>query len=245
MAKKRSTQFVSLLGALNRRYPELDDAEAAIVGKAIVVDGAVVVNPRSRVRQDAVIKVVEPKALRGARKLAAALDHFAVPVEGRVAVDLGAAAGGFTGVLIQRGASVVYAVDAGHGQLLGSLRQHPRVRNLERTNLAQLSTENVPDDVDIVTMDLSYLSIADAIGQLGELSFAENAELIALVKPMFELGLGELPTELTQCADAVALAADGVRRCQWEVLGSVRSPVTGSHGATEFLLHAKRKAGDG
>jgi 23S rRNA (cytidine1920-2'-O)/16S rRNA (cytidine1409-2'-O)-methyltransferase len=100
------------------------------------VNGYPVTTPNSLVRADASIRVREPHLLRGERKLAEALELFAVPVQGRVALDVGAATGGFTRVLVRAGARSVYAVNAGHGQLLGSLRQEPVVVNLERTNLA-------------------------------------------------------------------------------------------------------------
>lgn len=240
MAAKRPQRLVGVADLLGRRHPELDDPEAAIRDGNVLVDGAVVVNPRSRVRRDAVIRLIRPQSLRGAEKLAAALDAFEVPVAGRAALDLGASTGGFTSVLAERGARVVFAVDAGHGQLLGSLRQHPRVRNLERTNLADLTPESLGERIDLVTVDLSYLSIASAIGQVEGLDFAADADLVALVKPMFELGLGALPTAPEQLDDAVRRATAGVQRWPWSVRGVIASPVRGGRGAIEYLLHASR-----
>lgn len=244
MAAKRPQPIAGLADLVRSAHPELDDAEAAIRGGAVQVDGAIVVNPRSRVRRDAVIKVSQPRALRGARKLSAALDHFGIAVPGRAALDLGAASGGFTSVLVERGAALVYAVDVGYGLLLGSLRQNPRVRNLERTNLADLTAGIVGDRIDLMTADLSYLSVAQAIGQVEAVEFADDADLIALVKPMFELGLGALPTDAGQLDDAVRRAVAGVQRFPWSVQGVMPSPVSGAHGAVEFLLHAVRSAGD-
>jgi len=240
VAAKRPQGIVGLADLLERRYPELDDPEAAIRDGIVLVDGTVVVNPRSRVRRDAVIKLTQPQGLRGAAKLSAALDAFEIPVAGRAALDLGASAGGFTSVLVERGARVVFAVDVGYGQLLGSLRQHPQVRNLERTNLADLSPEGLGERIDLVTVDLSYLSIANAIGQVEGLDFAADADLVALVKPMYELGLGALPTDPGQLDDAVRRATAGVQRWPWSVLGVIPSPVRGGRGAIEFLLHARR-----
>ena len=128
--------------------------------------------------------------LRGAAKLEAAITDFDVRVEGRIALDCGAAAGGFTSVLLAHGAERVYAVDAGFGQLRGELRQNPRVVNLERTNLGELTTDLVPDVLGLVTLDLSYLSIAPGDPRLDRVRLAPDAELVALVKPMFELALG-------------------------------------------------------
>jgi 23S rRNA (cytidine1920-2'-O)/16S rRNA (cytidine1409-2'-O)-methyltransferase len=238
--KKRPAQLVRVLNLLKRTHPDIEDPEVAIGEKAVVVDGVIVVNPQSLVRSDGVVKIREPQVLRGGWKLGGALDHFAISVADRVGLDLGASSGGFTSVLVKRGARTVYAVDVGYGQLLGSLRQNRTVVSLEKTNLAQLTATLVPDIVDVVTVDLSYLSITDAIGQIEEVRFAADADLIALVKPMFELGLGELPTEQSDFDEAIARATEGVQRLPWTVLGWMPSPVTGSHGATEFLLHARR-----
>jgi 23S rRNA (cytidine1920-2'-O)/16S rRNA (cytidine1409-2'-O)-methyltransferase len=236
-------RIVGLLDLLRREYPDIEDPEDAILAGAVVVDGVVVKNVRSRVRREAVVKIDRPKTLRGARKLSAALEAFDVPVADRVGLDLGASTGGFTSVLLARDARRVYAVDVGYGALLGSLRQDPRVRNLERTNLADLNRQLVDAPVDIVTVDLSYLSIANAVGQIEELEFAAGADLIALVKPMFELGVGALPTESEDLDKAVELATAGVERWPWSVRGVIRSPVHGNHGAIEFLLHANRPDG--
>ena len=143
--------------------PDIADVRAAIEEGRVTVGGAPVTNPNARVRADAPVVVRGASTLRGEAKLAAALDAFDARVRGRVALDVGAAAGGFTRVLLTRGADRVFAVDAGHGQLRGELRQDPRVVNLERTNVAKLTRELVPDPIGIVTVDLSYLAIADAL----------------------------------------------------------------------------------
>ena len=241
MAKKASQRIVGLLDLLRREYPGLQDPEDAVRAGAVTVDGVAVRNVQSRVNREAVVKVDRPKTLRGARKLAAALDGFDIDVTGRVGLDLGASTGGFTSVLLERGARLVYAVDVGYGQLLGSLRQDPRVRNLERTNLSDLTRDLVDASVDVVTVDLSYLSIAKAVGQVEGLQFAADADLIALVKPMFELGAGALPTDERELAEAVRLAAAGVEQQQWSVKEVIDSPAPGGHGAIEFLLHATRR----
>jgi len=221
--------------------PDVGDPLAAIAAGRVRVDGRITTNPRSLVRRDAAVVVDTPRALRGEAKLAAALATFRVPVAGRVALDLGAAAGGFTRALLGAGARHVYAVDAGYGQLLGSLRQSVRVVSLEGTNLAALDRRLVPDVVDLVTMDLSYLSVATAVGQLARLAVAPNADLVALVKPMFELRLGHAPDEPTLLAEALQRAIEGVERAAWRVAGHMRSPVHGGRGAVELLLHARRR----
>ena len=178
--------------------------------------------------------------LRGEAKLQAALDAFGVDVRGRIALDVGAAAGGFTTVLLRAGASRVYAVDAGHGQLLGSLRQDPRVVNLETTNVSRVDASLVPDEIDIVTIDVSYLSLSQATAQLDRVHFARGADLIGLVKPMFELRRATAPVDAESIAAAVALAESGITNAGWTVIARTRSPVAGARGAAEMLLHARR-----
>jgi 23S rRNA (cytidine1920-2'-O)/16S rRNA (cytidine1409-2'-O)-methyltransferase len=206
----------------------------------VLVDGFPVRNPRSLVRAGARIGLREDVRLRGEAKLEAAFEAFPVEVAGRVALDVGAAAGGFTRVLLRAGARRVHAVDAGYGQLLGSLRQDARVAVLERTNLAQLEATRVADVLDVVTIDVSYVSLATAVPQLGRLVFAPDADLVALVKPMFELGLAEPPTDDAELRAALDAAVEGIAWAGWHVRSSIRSPVAGARGAVELLLHARR-----
>jgi 23S rRNA (cytidine1920-2'-O)/16S rRNA (cytidine1409-2'-O)-methyltransferase len=177
--------------------------------------------------------------LRGEAKLDAALAAFRPPVRGRVALDVGAAAGGFTKALLAAGAARVYAVDVGYGQLLGSLRQDPRVVNLEATNLGELDSRRVPEPVELVTIDLSYLALARAVPQLAQVEIAPGADLIALVKPMFELGLGSPPSDPRELAEAVSRAVDGIEAAGWSVLETLESPIRGSQGAIEYFAHAR------
>jgi len=178
--------------------------------------------------------------LRGEAKLRAALAGFGIDVDGRVCLDLGAAAGGFTRVLLEGGAVRVYAVDAGFGQLLGSLRQDPRVRNLEATNVSKLDTRLVPDAIQVVTIDVSYLALAAAVAQLGGIAIAGDADLVGLVKPMFELRLPTAPSDMHLVTEAVERAAVGIEGAGWQVVASMPSPVLGGRGAVEALLHARR-----
>ncbi|MGA7987798.1 MAG: SAM-dependent methyltransferase [Candidatus Dormiibacterota bacterium] len=178
--------------------------------------------------------------LRGEAKLQAALTGFGIDVAGRVCLDLGAAAGGFTRVLLDAGAARVYAVDVGFGQLLGSLRQDPRVLNLEATNVSKLDTRLVPDLIEVVTVDVSYLALAAAVTQLNRVGFADDADLVGLVKPMFELRLPTAPTAPRTVDEATERAAIGIENAGWYVVGAMPSPVLGGRGAVEALLHARR-----
>lgn len=204
------------------------------------VDGFPRTNPAMQVARDASVVLRTPQPLAGEAKLRAALAAFAPPIADRVALDVGAAAGGFTRVLLEAGARRVYAVDAGFGQLVGSLRQDARVVNLERTNLGALDRTLVPEVIDVVTIDVSYISLASAVPQLGNLAFASDCDLVALVKPMFELALPEAPTDDATLARALRLATIGIEQAGWSVVGSMASPVRGHQGAKELLVHARR-----
>lgn len=161
-------------------------------------------------------------------------------VQGRAALDVGASSGGFTRVLLAAGARIVYAVDVGHGQLLGSLRQDPRVVNLEGTNVARLNAQLIPDAIDVVAVDVSYLSLTAAVQQLDRIRLAQGADLIGLVKPMFELRLAAAPTDAASVARAAEHAAAGITAAGWAVVGSIHSPTLGARGAPEMLLHGRR-----
>src|SRR5262245_31457968 len=239
MARRRHTPLRELLA---RR--EVEDSLAAILAGRVLVDGRIVTNPRSLVRSDAAIVVRDAKLLRGEIKLRAALAGLDVRVAGRVGLDLGAAAGGFTRALLAAGVRRVYAVDAGHGQLLGSLRQDVRVVNLEGVNLGSLDRRLVPDTIDLVTMDLSYLAVAAAVRQFDRVVLASDAELLALVKPMFELRLDHAPRDARAVRDAFRRAAAGVEGAGGRVCAHLDSPVPGARGAVEVFLHARRASRD-
>jgi 23S rRNA (cytidine1920-2'-O)/16S rRNA (cytidine1409-2'-O)-methyltransferase len=226
---------------LARRYPKLRDPAALIAIGGVLVDGFPVKNRAALVRADAAVTVRTEKELRGEVKLRAALTTFGVETARRVAVDLGAAAGGFTKTLLEHGAARVYAVDAGFGQLLGSLRQDERVVVLERVNLAELNSTLIPDRIDVVTMDLSYLGIGRAAPQLDALLIAEDADCIALVKPMYELRLQAPPVDAATIRRAVEVAAAGLEHAGWRVIADMPSPERGSRGAIEHLIHACRR----
>lgn len=222
--------------------PDIAEPAAAIAAGCVRVNGSIVTNPASLVQTDASIVVVRSTPLRGERKLCTALAAFTVEVSSRVALDAGAAAGGFTRALLAAGARRVYAVEVGYGQLLGSLRQDPRVVNLEATNIGVLNRYLVPEVVELITLDLSYLSVASAVGQLKGVTMAGRADLIALVKPMFELRRGTAPSDRASLDDALAHATAGVTVAGWEVVAHMDSPVRGARGAAELFLHARYRS---
>jgi 23S rRNA (cytidine1920-2'-O)/16S rRNA (cytidine1409-2'-O)-methyltransferase len=236
---KSRPRLRKLVDELARTHPHLDDPEALIRAGGIAVDGIARTNPKSLVRVGASLALRSQAPLRGERKLSAALEAFGVEVRGRVALDLGAAAGGFTRALLEAGARRVYAVDAGHGQLLGSLRLDARVVNLERTNLGLLTRALIPEAIDVLTLDLSYIALSRAVPQLTRVEFAAGADALALVKPQFELGRSEPPRDDEHLREAVLRAGRAFADSGWRVLGIIKSPTRGARGAIEFFLRAR------
>jgi 23S rRNA (cytidine1920-2'-O)/16S rRNA (cytidine1409-2'-O)-methyltransferase len=234
-------RFRNVVCHVQATRPDITDPEAAIAARRLIVDGVIVTNANAQVRTDAPVILRRPDRLRGEAKLEAALRGFGVTCTSAVCLDVGAAAGGFTRVLVRHGAALVYALDAGVGQLRGDLRADPRVVNLERVNVAD-AAQVIPayPPIQLMTADLSYISLADALPQLTGVPFAARADLIALVKPMFELGRSRPPTEDADLDEALNAATYGAARAGWKILSVTESPVSGSRGAREALLHARR-----
>ncbi len=181
---------------------------------------------------------------RGALKLAAALDALGFDCQGRTALDIGASTGGFTQILLMRGARRVYAVDVGKGQLHHDIAEDPRVTNLEETDARHLGVELIGDPVGAITADVSFISLAKALP--APLSLAEpGAWLVALVKPQFEAGRegvgkgGIVRSETVREAALLAITEFVGRQPGWQVQGVIPSPIAGQSGNVEFLLGAR------
>jgi 23S rRNA (cytidine1920-2'-O)/16S rRNA (cytidine1409-2'-O)-methyltransferase len=239
MRRERS-RFVAIVALVEQRYPNVD-AHEAITANRVEINGAIVSNPTAQVRDDAAVRLRREAQLQGELKLAGALSSFEVTVRDKVTLDVGAAAGGFTSALLLAGASRVYAVDTGHGQLMGRLRQDGRVTNLERTNLGDLNHSLIDVAIDVITMDLSYLTISDALPQLERVPMSAGVDLLALVKPTFELRHGTLASDDESVTAAVVIASDAAARNGWTVQASAPSVVTGHHGAREAFIHAFKR----
>jgi 23S rRNA (cytidine1920-2'-O)/16S rRNA (cytidine1409-2'-O)-methyltransferase len=184
---------------------------------------------------------------RGGEKLEAALDRFAIDVTGRGGLDAGASTGGFTDCLLRRGAARVVAVDVGYGQLAWSLRTHPRVTVLERTNVRDLTPDALPFAPEVVTADLSFISLRGVLPTLALIA-ARRVEFVLLVKPQFEVrrdrvGPGGVVRDPEAWRDAVEGVAEVCTREGLSVLSAMASPVLGPAGNVEFLLHAVEGAG--
>ncbi len=228
-------------------------ADSRTRAQALIMAGAVFSGERKLAKagdmlaEDAPLEVRgkdHPWVSRGGIKLDHGLTHFGFDVTGAVALDVGSSTGGFTDVLLSRGAARVYAVDVGTNQLAWKLRQDPRVIVHEQTNARSLDTTVVPEPVDVVTCDASFISLSKVLESPLKLA-KPGARLVALIKPQFEAGRGEVgkggvvrdAAVRQRVCDAAAqwVAAQG-----WNVIGVTESPITGPEGNVEYLLGASR-----
>ena len=202
----------------------------------------VVAKPGQLLSADAPLQVMQacPYVSRGAYKLLAAVDAFAPPIARRIAMDLGASTGGFTDLLLQCGAARVYAVDVGHGQLHYRLRNDPRVVCLEKTNARYLNSEIIPEPIELLTADVSFISLKTVLPAAARLLSAD-AWAVLLVKPQFEAGRREVgrggvvrdPAVRERCVSEICDFAETELR--WVRVGAVPAPITGPAGNQEFL----------
>jgi 23S rRNA (cytidine1920-2'-O)/16S rRNA (cytidine1409-2'-O)-methyltransferase len=225
-------------------------ARAMILAGQVRVGGTVISKAGAPVDETAEITLVEPDhpyVGRGGVKLAHALDVFGLDVRDRLALDVGASTGGFTDVLLRRGARRVVALDVGHGQLDWRLRSDPRVTVLERVNARLLTPAQLPDDArvfGIATMDLSFISVRQVLPAIVPL-LAGGADLVVLVKPQFEAGREEVgkgglvrdPAVHARVVADVSAAADALGLTR---IAMTESPITGTEGNREFFLHLRR-----
>lgn len=221
-------------------------AQAAIAAGLVIADGKPVRKASESLAPEAVIEAQPafPFVSRGGLKLEHALDAFAVPVEGRIALDIGASTGGFSDVLLRRGAARIYAVDVGHDQLHASLRGNDRLISLEGLDARRLDRGLVPDPVDLVVADVSFISLALVLPAALELATL-GADLAVLVKPQFEagrerVGKGGVVRDEAVHAEVCERIAGLVEALGWKVRGVVPSPIAGGDGNKEFLLSAQR-----
>ena len=220
-------------------------AQAAIAAGLVTADGVVVRKASDPLDDAAAIRTVPPYpwVSRGGVKLAAALDAFAIDSSGRVCLDLGASTGGFTHVLLDRGAARVYAADVGHGQLHPTIAADPRVVGLEGVDARCLDAASVPEPIDLLVADVSFISLKLVLPPVLPL-LAPAAALVALVKPQFEAGPAHVRKGIVRdaavremvCNDAIAF----VTARGFTVVGVLPSPIAGGDGNREFLLGARR-----
>jgi 23S rRNA (cytidine1920-2'-O)/16S rRNA (cytidine1409-2'-O)-methyltransferase len=223
-------------------FESREKARRTIMAGRVRVDGRVVDKPGAPVGPDAAVEVAapaEPFVSRGGRKLAHALDHFAVDVTGAVCLDVGASTGGFTDCLLQRGAARVYAVDVGYGQLDYGLRRDDRVVVMERVNARHLAPGDVPEPCDLATFDLSFISLVKVVPSVAAL-VRSGGRLVTLIKPQFEVGKGRvgkggIVRDETVRRDTIEQRVADLEAVGLHCAGWIDSPITGAQGNLEAL----------
>jgi 23S rRNA (cytidine1920-2'-O)/16S rRNA (cytidine1409-2'-O)-methyltransferase len=225
-------------------------AESRAAAQRLIMAGLVFANERRldkagvTIAADTPLEVrgqPHPYVSRGGLKLEKALDHFAIPVEGRIALDVGASTGGFTDCLLQRGAAKVYAVDVGTNQLAWKLRRDPRVVSMEKTNIRDVARAEIAEPIGLVVCDASFIGLRTALPNALALA-APGAHLVALIKPQFEVGKGRVgkggivrdPVLHQEVVDTIVTWLAG--QPGWTVIGVVDSPISGADGNKEFLI---------
>ena len=225
--------------------PSRERARALILAGHVTVNGQQETKAGTQVDAAAAVDLLAPDhpyVGRGGVKLAHALDTFHIIVDGREALDIGASTGGFTDVLLKRGATRVVALDVGHGQIDWTLRNDPRVVVIEHFNARHLRPSDLPGPVDVVTIDVSFISVRQILPVLPPV-LRDRGDVVALVKPQFEAGRSEIRKGVIRNAAIHARVVDEVSAAAREVgltpVASTTSPITGAKGNVEFLLHLR------
>lgn len=227
--------------------PSRARARDAVKRGTVTVNGVVATRPHQPVAPDDVVVLDDPAARyvsRAALKLIAGLDAAGFDPRGKVALDLGASTGGFTQVLLERGASRVHAVDVGHDQLHATLRADPRVVDLEGVNGRDLDAETIPDPIDLLVSDLSFVSVLKVLDAPLRLC-APAAEAVILIKPQFEVGRahvgkGGVVTDAAAIARAVAAVVGHFEAAGWVTVATRDSPIAGGDGNREIVAAFRR-----
>jgi 23S rRNA (cytidine1920-2'-O)/16S rRNA (cytidine1409-2'-O)-methyltransferase len=244
VAKRRADQLLVDQGLAESRTR----AQALILAGTVSADGKRIDKPGTELPEEAALAVAgrdHPWVSRGGLKLDFALSHFAIRVAGAAALDIGASTGGFTDVLLARGAARVHAVDVGRGQLAWKLRLDPRVVVHEGINARYLSAAQIPEVIDLITCDAAFIGLATVLPASLALA-ADQAQLVALIKPQFEAGPaavgrgGVVRDPAVHQAVCERVAAWLEAQPGWTVIGTVESPIQGPAGNREFLIYARR-----
>lgn len=218
--------------------------------KALIMEGKVFVNNIKIIKAgslfapDSNIEVKEnniPYVSRGGLKLEFAIKHFNILLQDKIAMDIGSSTGGFTDCMLQKGVKRVYAIDVGYGQMDWKLRQNEKVVLIERTNIRYLEPQKIPEKIDIAVIDLSFISLTKII--IKTLDFLKSSgEIVALIKPQFEVGKGEVDKggivkDEAKRIRAVEKIKEYFKSCGIEIKGVIPSPILGQKGNTEYLLY--------
>jgi 23S rRNA (cytidine1920-2'-O)/16S rRNA (cytidine1409-2'-O)-methyltransferase len=221
-------------------------AQSLIMARRIVVNGLYVDKPGTPVTaadEIAVVALEHPWVGRGGMKLAHAIEHFGIDLEGKCCLDVGASTGGFTDVMLQRGAAKVYAIDVGYGQLDQKLRADPRVVNREKVNARYLDPADFDEPIEFASVDVSFISLEMILPPVAR-CLTRPAGIVALIKPQFEvgkreIGKGGIVRDEAVRAAAVERIANFAAAAGHEVLGIIESPVRGAEGNVEYLMYVR------
>ncbi len=243
MVKDRLDRAVVCRGIAQSR----ERARALIMEGKVFVDGKPVTKAGTLVRPDSTVELKGediPYVSRGGIKLEAAVERFAITLKDKVAMDVGSSTGGFTDYMLQQGAKKVYCIDVGYGQLAWKLRRDPRVVLFERTNIRYLEPERIPEAIDIATIDVSFISLQKVVPKVLEF-LGTGGEIVALVKPQFEVGRGEvgkggIVKDEAKRWEAVEAIKGACESLALETVGIVESPIAGQKGNKEFLIYFRK-----
>ncbi len=238
--KERLDKVIKQRGLIRSR----SKAQRMIAAGRVEVDGRILTRPGHPINTEAEIEILsfEKYVSRGGDKLDGALEQFRIDPKGLVCLDVGASAGGFTDCLLQHGAAKVYAIDVGHDQLHPRLRRHPKVVVREGLNARYLEAQDIGELVEFITIDVSFISLKLILPPLVEI-LAPKGEILALVKPQFEVGKDKLPDDgvVKSGSDRQEVLANLIAFVEsempWQVINQMTSPIQGEKGNTEFLLH--------
>ncbi|HEV2722916.1 MAG TPA: TlyA family RNA methyltransferase [Thermoanaerobaculia bacterium] len=222
-------------------------AQSLIMARRVLVNGKHVDKAGALVAADdelAIEALEHPWVGRGGVKLAHALERFGIDVRGKICADVGASTGGFTDVLLKNGAKKVYAIDVGYGQIDASLRNDPRVVNREKVNARYLTASDFDDEIAFVSIDVSFISLKLILPAVATVL---RGELVALIKPQFEVGKrdvgkGGIVRDAAKRTAAVESVVAFAREIGFDVKGVIESPVKGAEGNVEYLMHADTRA---
>lgn len=231
--------------------PSREKAKAIVMAGSVLVDGQREDKAGTMVSTEAEITLKSGTlryVSRGGLKLEKAMDCFAVALDGKICMDVGASTGGFTDCMLQNGAAKVYSVDVGHGQLDWRLRNDPRVVCMERTNIRYVTPDDIAEPPSFVSIDVSFISLTKVLGPVRAL-MAEQGDIVCLIKPQFEAGREKVGKkgvvrDPKVHEEVIRRVADYARELELHVLALEFSPIKGPEGNIEYLLHlAKRPAG--
>jgi 23S rRNA (cytidine1920-2'-O)/16S rRNA (cytidine1409-2'-O)-methyltransferase len=220
-----------------------EKAKALILGGKVLVGGEKADKPGAFVAQESQVDILHtmPYVSRGGLKLEAALEYFDISVRDKIIMDVGASTGGFTDCLLQHGAKKVYAVDVGYGQLDWKLRKDPRVVLMEKTNIRYLAKSSISSTIDIITVDVSFISLLKVVPKVLEF-IRGNGHIIALIKPQFEterkyVGKGGVVKDEARRIEVVEKIREEMKKISLEVKDVMESPLVGPKGNIEYFIH--------